>query len=324
MVKDFRNKKVLVVGDIMLDGFHWGEVERVNPEQPASHLVNIYEQTYSLGGAANTANNLSSLGAEVTLIGIIGDDSYGKIIKDLSKNSGIKLIPFTYNQTIVKNRIMAHGQQISRQDYGERMLLNDRVTKTLNEIPKYLEETLNSAIFCEMLDKDIVVLSDYNKYLFRGNLSQRVIDLSSKRGKKIISAPKPENIEKFKHSYVICVNRSEAEKISGISYSPDQYRLITIGQEINRIANPSFITITCGEDGVFSYNNGNSEMIGTKARKVADVTGAGDTFLSALSLGIASSLNIHDASKIANAAAGAVVEKPGTATTNINEILEHL
>ena len=162
----FKKSRILVIGDIILDKFSWGDVERINPEQRTAPLVKIIEENYVLGGAANVANNLSSLGADCCLYGIIGDDAHGKKVEKLCEENKIKLRSFyNENPTIVKQRIIAHGQHVARLDFGE---------ENLEELNKNTRGRILSSLEEEINNSDVIVLSDYNKALFSKNLSREI------------------------------------------------------------------------------------------------------------------------------------------------------
>ena len=312
----FPKKRIIVVGDVILDRFTWGNIRRVNPEQPASPLVEVTSESYTLGGAANVANNIASLSGRVTLYGVIGDDMHGNQIINECHEKEINFISFIHNQsTIVKQRLMAHNQQITRIDYGE---------KDLETISLQTQDSILESLRQEIKNYDLVILSDYNKHIFTYQFSQRIISLSNSLGIPIIVDPKPKNIDFFQNCTIVCPNKHEAESIAEIEYSNGSNRneaLLKISQKIATRVNSTYVTITCGEDGVFSYHHNNdSRFIPTYAKQVADVTGAGDTFAAALALGFSSGLKIHDAARLANYAAGIVVEKVGTATPSIEEL----
>ncbi|MEK6875372.1 MAG: bifunctional ADP-heptose synthase [Nanoarchaeota archaeon] len=317
VLKDFEKRKILVIGDIMLDRITLGNIERVNPEQPASHLIKIYsDKNYNLGGAANVANNVVALGAFCGLYGVIGNDSYGEEIKQICKEKKIDLMGFKDGKpSIVKQRIIAHGQQIVRLDYGE---------NNLEKISQEIQDSILKKLKKDIIEYDFAILSDYNKSLFSEKLAQGIIDLARSNGIQTLADPKPDNIDFFRNCTVISPNKEEAERITGIRYSNGDDVLKKIGEVLSKRINSKYVIITCGEDGMFSYHNGKSTYMKTKARRVADPTGAGDTFAATLGLGLASKLNIDDAARLANCAAGIVVEKVGTATPTIEEIKRYL
>jgi len=293
---------------------NFGEVQRVNPEQPAAHLVKIINEEYILGGAANVASNISSLGANCCLYGTLGEDSYKNEIKRLCNEKKIILRDFLKDgPTIIKQRVIAHGQQIVRLDFGE---------NNLKKMGESIENQIITSLEKEMEEYDFIILSDYNKSFFSKSLSETVINMANSKNINSLVDPKPCNLEFFKGCTVVCPNRYEAEKITGIKYSNEWEILKKMGEVIFEKIGANCIIITCGEDGVFIYDkyNQNSSFIEAQVREIADVTGAGDTFAAVLSLGLSSKLDIYDSSKLANYAAGIVVKKVGTATLNINEL----
>ncbi len=313
---NFKNKKILVMGDVMLDKFSFGEINRVNPEQPAAPLVRIIKENYVLGGASNVANNISSLGANCSLYCVLGRDFSGKMINKICENKKIRIMGFfNNNPTIIKQRVIAHGQQISRMDFGER------------KIKKINEKLQNKIIDClrkEIKNYDFVILSDYDKSFFTKNFSSQIISLARENNVSVLVDPKPCNIDFFKGCSLISPNKKEAEEMTGIKYSNEKNVLIKMAEELSKRIESKNIIITCGEDGVFNYCDGKTDFIETVTKEVADVTGAGDTFAATLALGLASGLNISDAIKLGNCASGIVVGKIGTATTNVKEIKEIL
>ncbi len=315
---DFKNKKILVIGDVILDLFTWGKVpDRRNPEQPVAPLINIIEETYALGGSANVASNVTSLGGKCKLYGLIGEGQNGKTIKKMCEEKGIIFRDFySENPTLMKQRVMAHGQQVARLDRGETNL------KKINlKIRKKVINKLNE----DLEDCDFIILSDYNKGFLSKELSHEIIDSANKKNIKTSVDPKPQNISYFKNCTVVTPNEMEAEKITNIKYSNGKERLEKMGKSLCEVVGSKYSVITCGADGFFSYEKkGNSFLTGTKAREVADVTGAGDTFAATLALGLASDLKLHDAALLANYAAGIVVEKIGTATVTTKEIKRNL
>ena len=300
-----------------MDKFSWGEIERVNPEQPAAPLVKIIKETCSLGGAANVANNIISLNAKCDLYSVIGKDASGNRIKKLCRQKKINFKYFYNNSgTLVKQRIMAHGQQITRADYGEENLEKINIS-TQNKILKKLKTQFKETKY------DAVILSDYNKQIFSGKFSHELIKLFNKYRVQTFVDPKPKNIDYFKNCALISPNKTEASLITGIKYSKDS--LNSMGKVICERLNSQYSIITCSENGVFVYRkDGKSKLIGTNVREVSNPTGAGDTFLATLTLSMLSGASLTEACEIANYASGVVVEKAGTATLNIEELIERI
>lgn len=311
---NFNQKNILIIGDIVLDKFSWGKIDSLNPEMPAAPKVKIMPTpTYALGGAANVANNVVALNANCYLYGTIGKDKEGKKIINLCEKADINLIKEYHGQTIMKERVMAYGQQIVRLEYGEWQL--EKIGRNIQKkVIKNLERDLNKC--------DFIILSDYDKTFFNEEFSQQIIKLANSKKIPTLVDTKPSNLNYFKDCYIICPNKKEAEIMTGIKYNNGKDRLIEIGKKLSKMLNSRYSIITCGQDGVFSYDNktGDSLMIKTKAKEVANVTGAGDTFAAVLALGLSSQLNISQAVELANYSSGVVVEKVGTVTPTIEEI----
>ena len=316
-LKEFGEKKVAVIGDVMLDRTERGKIShRVNPEDPKVPILNASEKFY-LGGAANVAMNIISLGSNCDLYGVIGNDLYGFQLKKLCVEGKINIENLLEENfpTILKSRTFVKGNYVHRSDLGE-----DKLEKINGSIER---DILNK------LKKNIdfyngIILSDYDKRIFTKEFTQEIIYMSNELGVPIFVDPKPQNIDFFKGCKIICQNKKEAEKITGIKYSKDHKILQDMGICLSKKINSGQVIITCGKDGAYIYYNGNSKMISTDSKKVVEVTGAGDTFISTLSLGIISGLDIYEAAKLANYASGIVVGKAGTVTTNIEEILEKI
>jgi len=254
------------------------------------------------------------------LYGLIGNDKAGNIIKNLCKEKGINLKSYLHERpTIIKNRISGkeRGDYIIRFDEGELNIENFIVKEKLEkEILIAFERNLDHF--------DFVFLSDYNKGFFSGNIAQKIIGLAKANGILVVASPKPANLDKMIGCDIICLNREEAEKISGIKYSPKEDILVEMSKKIAETAQVKYVVITCEDHGAFSYYNKKWERIETQTKEVVDVTGAGDTFAAVLTLGISSGLNIFDSAKLANYTAGIVIEKVGTATTSVNDIKKRL
>jgi rfaE bifunctional protein kinase chain/domain len=318
-INKFSEKRILVLGDVLLDKYIWGEVKRSNPDDPTVPLVNFISETHILGGAANVANNISSLGAETYLISLIGKDNNGKIIKNLCSEKKINFFPFYgKNPTIVKERVMARGKPVVRLDFGEENLKKIDF-ENQNKICECINPLINSKNF------DAVILSDYNKLFFVEEFTQKIINLFNEKRIKVLADPKPNNINLFRNCYLVSPNLKEAEEITKIKYSSGE-SLKDISVNLSNILNSRRIIITCGEKGVFGYNKSNGDFYfkESQAKEVSDQTGAGDTFIAAYTLAEVSGFSFEDSLKIANSAAAVVVGKIGTATISSKELLESL
>ncbi|MEK6840357.1 MAG: PfkB family carbohydrate kinase [Nanoarchaeota archaeon] len=308
----FKDKRAAVVGDILLDQSIMGEVKRLNPENPAVPLSMVSDMDYRLGGAANVARNLASLGSSCHLFGQVGKDAYGDKIRELCNESGIEtFLADSGRETIVKQRIFSDGRYIARIDFGE---------KNLDHMSINSERYIESEIAKNLNLYDLILFGDYDKGVFRGNLASRVIKLG-KSGKILtVADPKPANIDGFMNCNVIRLNRNEAEKIVGNKYGGNDLRITA--EIMAERTNPRYIVITCGAEGAFAYDAEREFSHTVPARKVeiGDPTGAGDTFAAALGLSMASGLSFEESVRLANHASTIVVGKIGTAVTNISEL----
>lgn len=298
IIDRFKGVRVLVVGDLMLDKYIWGEVSRISPEAPVP-VVHVQKETFVPGGAANTAANVTSLGGTCVLAGFIGEDTAGNklrselVARQINTDGIIK-----HGKTIEKVRIIGRSQQLLRVDYEDKC--SDHHVKDV-------------VAFAKRLNPDAILISDYNKGFVTKELAESLITL----GKRVFVDPKPATINFYKNAFVIKPNREEAEQITGIKDSSDS-GIAMVAQKMKEMFN-SNIVITRGKDGVTVFD-GNHSHIPSQAREVFDVTGAGDTFMAALTLGVCAGASLKDSAKIANIAAGLKVGKIGTATVSSEEL----
>lgn len=304
IVDNFNKKHILVIGDLMLDEFLFGKVTRINPEAPVP-VLHVEKVIHKLGGAANVASNIVSLGGECTIIGRVGEDNARKIIETEFKKCGInynmvvdKTIP-----TIRKVRSIAKNQQLIRADYE----VSKKITP--EQVKKIISHIKNKKKF------DIIIVSDYNK----GVVTKELMDELKKFAIRIIADIKPENKEFFKNTYLITPNLKEAQELSGMKGSGDN-DVERIGKSIVKEMNANLM-ITRSENGMSVFEkNGQIHHIPTAAQEVYDVTGAGDTVIAATALSLASDANLEESAIVSNHAAGIVVGRVGTATTNQKEL----
>ncbi len=319
IVKKFYERKILVIGDIMLDRYIPADI-KISPEASVLDIiVNPYEKSDNrLGGAANTAYNLSTLGAETYLISTIGRDNSAAILKNLcqsARNLEYKLwnyfIEDSEKPTTTKSRYIdkEHGQQVARISKESKKPLNKKTEKSIMSL---INETIKKV--------DGVIVSDYLKGCITKNIAEKLI--SSK--KPVFVDTKPEHINYFRNSYLIKPNKSEAEKIMGYSFSVSSPNEIeNFGKKFLKKTNSKYAVITLGKDGMLICDNG-FRIIQTISEEVFDVTGAGDTVLSALALSCLSNASVYDSAIIANHAAGIKVRKKGTAPVYIEELIKTL
>lgn len=312
-VKKFSQVKILVVGDIMLDKFIWGNVERISPEAPVP-VVNVERESIMPGGAANVINNICALGGSAILGGIIGTDNSGKSVQKLfaKKNVSFSCVhKKSHRPTIVKTRIIAHNQQVVRVDREDRHLISNKIADI---ILKKITEVLSQI--------DLICFSDYNKGLASDYFISNLISLSNKKNKKIVVDPKPINIFKFKNCFVLTPNQVEATKSLSKNFGLEK-DIFLVGKELLQKLNSTYLLITRGEKGMTLFSSQHKPFtIPAIATEIYDVTGAGDTVISTLGLALATGIDIKTAVFIANLAASIVVRKIGTATCSQSELMK--
>jgi len=310
-VNNFSKLNILVIGDLMLDVFIYGTVDRISPEAPVP-VVEINKEVMMPGGAANVAANLKTLGVNPILAGIIGDDNNGKILKELLNDIGIHE-SFILNDgriTSTKTRIIAHSQQVVRIDKEEKHNIKK---KDIDKLLNYIDEIENRI--------DAIIISDYGKGMITKYLIEQLV---TKYNSKIITVdPKIENFYYYKNVTSLTPNNKEASMATNIKIK-DTDSLIKCGKNILEKLNSRSLVITRGEEGMTVFTPNSITHIPAVAKEVYDVTGAGDTVISVFTSALAVGADYVEAAIIANAAAGIVVGKVGTATTTKEELLENL
>lgn len=310
ILKSFQNLKVAVVGDMMLDDYLIGSVERISPEAPVP-VVSIKEERFVLGGAANVVNNLSTLGAKAVCFGVVGEDFDGdRLIKELEKKSieTIGIVRSDDRPTIVKRRIIGGNQQLLRLDWED-----------ARPITENLEETLLKQIEKQIDGLDAIILSDYDKGVLTPKVVKTIISLCKERGIIVTVDPKPKNALNYIGATSMTPNRKEAIECLG---KKNFDNIIEVGKELKEKLELDNLLLTRSEEGMSLFQNDEVINIPTYAKEVFDVTGAGDTVISVFTLASAAGVTLHEAAKIANTAAGVVVGKMGTSTVTTEEILD--
>lgn len=307
----FKNVKVLIVGDVMLDKYLWGDVNRISPEAPVP-VVSLRKIDYAAGGAANVAANVAGLGAKPFLIGLIGSDEGGEKIPEILENSGVSaeyLIKFACRRTTVKTRIIAHNQQIVRID---------------EETTEKLTEKLENQVWQEILKildiADVVVISDYGKGLMSRELVMRLIMKAKQLGKIILVDPKGKDYSKYRGATIVTPNKFEAAEIGKLSET-DELSLVETGNQLLKELDLNALLITRGEEGMTLFQQ-NAQPIHLKAmaRHVFDVTGAGDTVIAAMAAGLGAGESFVSSAELSNIAAGLVVSEVGTTRVNVKDL----
>jgi D-beta-D-heptose 7-phosphate kinase/D-beta-D-heptose 1-phosphate adenosyltransferase len=315
LLKRIAGLKVLVIGDLMLDHYIWGDATRISPEAPVP-VIDIARDEWRAGGAANVALNIAGLGASSTVFGFIGDDEAGAKLRGILDESGVKAVatPGT-GMTILKTRVMVQHQQLCRLDRE-------------STPPSYAVASKAAAALLAKAIKacDAVILSDYAKGLVDDPLVSQVTRIAREEGKFIALDPKPKHQLSFSGLDLITPNKREALQLAGMEgVHGAAFPAEAVCARLHEKFGTKNVVVTLGEEGMLLSSNGRVlKTIPTAAREIYDVSGAGDTALAALVLALTSGAGLEEAAHFANAAAGVVVAKLGTATVSPGELLEHL
>lgn len=313
-MKSFKNitPNILVIGDLMIDHYLWGNCERISPEAPVQ-IVDIKTETTVLGGAGNVINNLYSLGANVSVCSVIGNDSNGIELLEMLKKLNLdttNIVVETDRKTSKKSRIIATSQQVLRYDKESK---NDIIESSIDNILLSLEKNIDSY--------DVIILSDYAKGVITKKLSQSIIKLAKKNGVKVLVDPKGSDFSKYKGAYLLTPNKKEAILATNINIDDDislEKALLSLKKECDL----GISLITLSEDGIAIFDN-EMKKFPTVAKEVFDVTGAGDTVIASIAFAISIGKSIEEVVDFANLAAGVIVGKIGSATVTLDEIEEY-
>lgn len=312
IIEKMKGRNIAVVGDVMLDRYFWGSVSRVSPEAPVP-VVDIENETYHLGGAANVAANLKSLGIEPYLCGTIGDDRSGKSFIEIAQNLGINtdgLFQDELRPTTVKTRIIGNNQQIARLDREVRSAISTdgeiSILNTLKSIKK-----LHGIIF-----------EDYDKGAISPSLIRELCHYAKSENIPVFVDPKYSNFFYYREVTLFKPNRKEAEK--ALNYEiRNKEDLQRAGKDLLDKLKAENVLITLGSEGMMLFGkDGDAASVPTRARKVADVSGAGDTAIATLSAAYAAGATISEAATLANFASGVVCEEPGIVSVTPEALLE--
>ncbi len=316
LVNKFKNAKVLVIGDIMVDHFIYGNVERISPEAPVP-IVNVNKETITPGGAANVANNVAKLGATAYIFGVVGKDYNGNALKQLMRkednivSSGI--IDLDGFKTITKTRVIANNQQVVRFDREDNEKFN-------NEIYSALISSIREAA----KNVDAAIISDYGKGLIQKQFFKDVTGMLSQMHKFVALDPKIQNFGFYNNVSIVTPNINEASEGSGIKIK-DESTLNKASKKLFNMVKPEYVLITRGAEGMsLFYPNNTQYHLKARAQKVYDVTGAGDTVISTITIAKSIGADILDACHLANVAAGIAVSQIGTYAVSGNEIINAL
>ena len=300
---EFSKVKVLVVGDVMLDKYLWGEVNRISPEAPVP-VVHLKNTSYIAGGAANVAANIAGLGATAFLVSVVGDDNEGALFPSVLSDSNVSakyLVEIPDRQTTIKTRVIAHNQQIVRidQETNQPLSISDE-EKVWQQIEKILPQSV------------VVVLSDYNKGILSESLVSRLIRQAKALTIPILIDPKGKDFRKYAGATMITPNKFEVAQILYLNGFNEE-TLREAGEKLLFDLKLDALLITRGEEGMSLLEKGKEAVhLEAQARHVYDVTGAGDTVIASIAVALGAGESFSTAAEIANTAAGLVVREVGT------------
>lgn len=310
-----KNKKIAVIGDIMLDRYRWGKHVRMSPEAPVP-VVEIDSTSESLGGASNVFNNLYFLGAKPIIIGVVGNDEAGEIIKKKVQTENLPtdgIFTDSTRVTSVKERVISNGQHVVRLDWEGR-------SKVSEEIQRKVIDYLNTII----RDLDAVIIQDYDKGMIDSELIDKVIAKCIANDTILAVDPKLDNFFSYKKSTLFKPNVLETEKALGMNIKT-QGDVRKAGRELLDRMECGCVLITQGRNGMTLFHkNGTVEQIQAQVRKVSDVSGAGDTVIASFTLALTAGASYVDAANIAAISAGIVCEEVGVVPVEIRKIREYL
>ncbi len=309
ILKNFKKSRILVIGDLILDRYIWGRVSRISPEAPVP-VVEVTDDNFMLGGAANVANNIIALGGRATVAGVAGRDRAGEVLRELLEEKGVGCAIFEDSRpTTIKTRVIAHNQQVVRFDREDKNKVGGRL---LRDILIFLERAI--------VEHDAIIISDYKKGTISAELMKNVLDIARGSKRFIAVDPKVGHFHLYRGVSVVTPNLNEASHGSAIDIR-DGRSLIRAGKTLMRMLSCKAVLITRGEEGMSLFERGRVTHIPTVARHVYDVTGAGDTVIATFALAYASGATMQEAAVIANHAAGIVVGEVGTAVATPEKLM---
>lgn len=303
----FSGKRVAVVGDLMVDRYYWGAVARISPEAPVP-VVEVSSYSNRLGGAANVGNNIASLGGRPLLVGVVGQDDAGTLLRSLARESGFEeqgILADPSRPTTTKTRIIAHNQHVVRFDHERK-----------EDIDADIEDQILRLITKELPSLSAIIIEDYNKGVVTRGLIPRIIAAGRSQGIPVTVDPKSNNFFEYRNVSVFKPNRKETEEALGTKLS-DQESIESAGRQLLEALAADNILLTLGERGMSLFESGGrTTHVPTKARNVADVSGAGDTVISTLTMALAAGATIREAAALSNFAGGIVCSEVGIVPIN--------
>lgn len=311
LLDGFEGTRVAIVGDLMLDRYVWGEVNRISPEAPVP-VVEVSRNSVRFGAAANVAQNVASLGAAASLVGVVGDDEVGRELLSLLADSGVNVdgvVTVPGRPTTTKMRVIAHSQQVVRAD-----------SEVTDDIAGDVEAVVTDSLRKAVGEADVLIVSDYGKGVVTSSTLSAAIEAAGEAGKKVCVDPKESHFRSYVGVTAITPNQKEAGEAVGVKIT-DESSLLRVGWELRDTLDAECVVITRGEQGMSLFLSGGEAVhLPTVAREVFDVTGAGDTVVSALAVALAAGATMVEAAVIANHAAGLVIREVGTASVRREEI----
>ncbi len=306
---DFSNVNVLIIGDVMLDRYYYGSVSRISPEAPVP-VINVKSETHTMGGAGNVVNNIKGLLSKCTIVGSVRKDEAGSLLTNMfSKINANHILIDTGMPTISKLRVIGSKQQIARLDFENIVPFSDKVNQKIKQVYDK-----------ELTDHDIVVISDYGKGMCSDDICSYVIEQANKQNKKVIIDPKGSSWSKYCNAFLVTPNVKELGEVCGYNIPNNDEEIIKYGSIIREKYNLNYLVVTRSEKGITIIGKNYVKTIPTQAMEVFDVSGAGDTVVACLSVFLGFGLDINEAVYYANAAAGVVVGKLGTAPITLSEL----
>jgi len=311
LLASMAGKKIAVIGDLMLDRYIWGNVSRISPEAPVP-VIDMETEQARLGGAANVARNIKSLGGEPLLVGVIGADNSGKQLYDIIRENGFApegVVVDPSRPTTVKTRVIAHSQHVVRIDREKKGDISYTIQKKILDV---LRLSLDGI--------DGIIIEDYNKGVVVKDLIRQIASLANEAGKPITVDPKYNNFFEYKHVSVFKPNRKEAEEALGTRLKTDE-DIQRAGKTLLERLESKNVLLTLGEHGMSLFeSNGAVSHMATRARNVADVSGAGDTVISTLTMALVGGGSIKEASALSNYAGGIVCGYVGIVPIDRDEL----
>ncbi|RJQ51212.1 MAG: D-glycero-beta-D-manno-heptose-7-phosphate kinase [Actinobacteria bacterium] len=311
IARGFAGKRVVVLGDVMVDEFLRGTVDRISPEAPVP-VLQFCEHTFVLGGAANVAHNVVALGGVPALVGVVGDDDAGSRLGEQLAAAGLAaddVVGVAGRRTTLKTRVLAHTQHVVRIDREELTPISGRVEKDVISRAQAL-----------IADADALLVSDYNKGTVTGAVAREAISAARKAGVPVVADTKHHRVKAFSRATLMTPNVREVEELSRVKVTNDS-DLATAARTLIDEIDLEALLVTRAEEGMSLFGrDGDRVDVGAVATEVHDITGAGDTVAAALTLALAGGADLEGAARFANLAAAVVVRKLGTATASVDEV----